>query len=69
MKVKLLTLMAGPRGVFEAGEVVEVAPAMAAMLIAKKSAIAINNLQKEDADGQKPNELRKRPAERRGGKQ
>ena len=83
MKVRLLTVMAGPNGVVRIGDVVDVADELGAALVkggyavkqefaaedaksAKK--IEIREEKLETTDGPKPSELRKKPAERRGGK-
>lgn len=83
MKVKLLTVMAGPNGVVRIGDVVDVTDALGDALVKggyaieqeftaedAKSAkkIEIREEKLETTDGPKPTELRKEPAGRRGGK-
>lgn len=81
MKVKLLTVMAGPNGVVRDGDVVDVADELGASLVmggyaeeitteAQRHGEELGKERKEfeTTDGPKPTELRKEPAGRRGGK-
>lgn len=84
MKVKLLTVMAGPNGVVRIGDVVDVTDALGDALVKggyaieqeftaedAKSAKKIEIREEESletTDGPKPTEIRNEPAGRRGGK-
>lgn len=73
MFVKILSLMAGPNGVFQAGSVIEVTRATGGALIAGRYAVEVQKstafaAEKETTDAPLLTEKRK-PAERRGGKQ